>query len=336
MHARLLLSPAFPSMHADRMLRVSSCSRPFLYSDVLSTNRTNITEPSASYASSRGTLLATFLADLRGDLDLAGATTALTAEHTAYAGFNLLLLEPLPPLLPTTGPGRTTTTDAGTTLAYDARLVTNGGGGGPIRARTLSDDECACGGISNGVDGQGGDAWPKVVQGRAALQRILDEGSADEGPGIADADSHLAERLMDLLTCVTASSPVVVIQCRTAADWFFPISPSSGRVSKAVFPSSTSASLRIHLITLFFSARSPNPVPRERGELKNTILVPPLRMTDAPSVIYGTRLAQVVLVKRDGHVTYIERDVWTLDETGAAVRAKDSTRSFIFRLGSDG
>ena len=59
-------------------------------------------------------------------------------------------------------------------------------------------------------------------------------------------------------------------------------------------------------------------------------------MTDAPSVLYGTRLAQVVLVRRDGRVTYIERDIWTLDETGAAVRAKDSTRSFIFRLGSDG
>ena len=221
------LSSAFPSMHAQTdCSEFSCCSRPFLYSDVLPTNRTNITEPSASYASSRGTLLAAFLADPRGDLDLAGATTALTAEHTAYAGFNLLLLEPLPPILPTTGPARTTTTDnAATSLAYDARRLTNDGGGGPIRARTLSDEECACGGISNGVDGQGGDAWPKVVQGRAALRRILDDGSVGGGPEIADADSHLAERLMDLLTCVTASSLVVVIQCSTAADWFSPSLP---------------------------------------------------------------------------------------------------------------
>lgn len=60
-------------------------------------------------------------------------------------------------------------------------------------------------------------------------------------------------------------------------------------------------------------------------------------MTHAPSILYGTRLAQVILVRRDGRVTYIERDVWALDGTGAAVRAKaDSTRSFMFRLGSDG
>lgn len=197
--------PPFPSIHAQTECSKESCSRPFLYSDVLPTNRTNITEPGASYSSSRGALLTAFLADPRGDLDLAGATTALTAEHIAYAGFNLLLLEPLPPLLPTTGPASTTTTDVATTLAYDARLLTNGGGGGPIRARTLSADERACGGISNGIDGEGGDAWPKVVQGRAALRSILDEGSAGEGPEIADVDSHLAERLMDLLTCVTAS-----------------------------------------------------------------------------------------------------------------------------------
>jgi uncharacterized protein with NRDE domain len=174
---------------------------------MLPTYRTNITEPGASYASSRGTLVAAFLADPRGDADLASATTALTAEDTSYAGFNLLLLEPHP-RLPTTGTGTDTDTDTDTAaLAYDARLLTNGGGGGHVRARTLSDAERACGGISNGIDGQGGDVWPKVLQGRAALRSILDEGSAD-GPKIADADSHLAERLMELLTCVTA-----VIQC---------------------------------------------------------------------------------------------------------------------------
>jgi uncharacterized protein with NRDE domain len=184
---------------------------------VLPTYRTNITEPGASYASSRGTLVAAFLADPRGDSVLASATTALTADDTSYAGFNLLLLEPHS-RLPTTG------TDTVTTLAYDARLLTNDGGGGHIRARTLSDDECACGGISNGVDGQGDDVWPKVLQGRTALRSILDEGSAG-GPKIADADSQLAERLMELLTCVTASHRRVVIQLQyTMADVFISIS----------------------------------------------------------------------------------------------------------------
>lgn len=219
---------ASPPFHTctDRMLR-EFLFPPFLYSDVLPTNRTNITEPGASYASSRGTLVAAFLADPRGDLDLAGATTALTAQDAAYAGFNLLLLEPLSPFPTATGPASATATDTDSaTLAYDARLLTNGGGGGPIRARTLSDDECACGGISNGVDGEGGDAWPKVVHGRAALRSILDEGSAGEGLKIADAESHLADQLMDLLTCVTASCQLVIQYSRVRlrmSSFFFPV-----------------------------------------------------------------------------------------------------------------
>lgn len=202
------------------------------------------------YASSRGTLAASFLADPRGDSGLARAVAALTSQDsdatmtttaaavpspptttsTAYAGFNLLLLEPSVP------PGTTTAGNAGTELtelAYDARLLTNGGGGGRIRARTLSDAERASGGLSNGVDGEGGDAWPKVVRGRAALRSVLlgerhrreveddkDQDQEGEGPSsasggpdreIADdaaADSHLAERLIELLTYVTSSRPV--------------------------------------------------------------------------------------------------------------------------------
>ncbi len=100
----------------------------------------------------------------------------------------------------------------------------------------------------------------------------------------------------------------------------------------------------MNLISLFFfalfSACSPIPPPRERGERKNTILVHPLiatsSTTDAPPDPYGTRLAQVILVRRDGRVTYIERDIWALDDTGAAACASaDNMRSFIFRLGSD-
>jgi uncharacterized protein with NRDE domain len=129
--------------------------------------------------------VASFLSDLRGDSDLEGATCALTNQNTSYAGFNLLLLQPLQKL------------PFADKLAYGARLVTNAGGGGRIRARGLSDAECACGGISNGVDGLGGDAWPKVVHGRAALQSILDGLSPEMD------DSHLAGRLIELLTCVT-------------------------------------------------------------------------------------------------------------------------------------
>jgi hypothetical protein len=138
--------------------------------------------------------VASFLGDPSGDLTSEAA--ALTRPSTPYAGFNLLLLEPVP-----------STSASASTLAYDAHLVTNGGGGGPIRSRTLTDAERACGGVSNGVDGQGGDLWPKVAQGRAELGKVLDE-ELSRGPAAAETDERLAGRLIELLTCVSASGPV--------------------------------------------------------------------------------------------------------------------------------
>jgi len=233
--------------------------------------RTNITEPWSVYASSRGTLVASFLGDPCGDLT--SEATALTRRTTPYAGFNMLLLEPVP-----------STSAAASTLAYDARLVTNDGAGGPIRSRPLTDAERACGGLSNGVDGRGGEQWPKVVQGRGELDKVL--GELSRGPE-TETDERLARRLIELLT-----------------------------------------------------AHSPIPPPRERAELKNTILVPPFDMRvakpDAPHAYYGTRLAQVVLIRRNGHITYFEHDVWLLDTTGAPMRAgANNMRTFTFHMGSD-
>jgi len=71
------------------------------------------------------------------------------------------------------------------------------------------------------------------------------------------------------------------------------------------------------------------------------IFVPPFvdvssGMPGAPTSYRGTRMAQVILVRRDGRVTYIERDVWTLDGAGKPVRASAADiRSFMFRLGSN-
>ena len=137
--------------------------------------------------------MASFLGDPSGDLT--SEADALTRQTTPYAGFNLLLLEP------------SSSASSASTLAYDAQLVTNGGGGGPIRSRTLTDAERACGGLSNGIDGHGGDLWPKVAQGRAELGQVLDEELEQLSGGPAD-DERLAGRLIELLTCVSTSGPV--------------------------------------------------------------------------------------------------------------------------------
>ncbi|KAH9038322.1 NRDE protein-domain-containing protein [Lactarius pseudohatsudake] len=228
---------------------------------------TNITEPPATYASSRGTLVSSFLGDPSGDL--AHDAAALTRQTTRYAGFNLLLLEPL-----------ASSSASASTLAYDAQLVSNDGGGGSIHARAPTDAERACGGMSNGVDGHGGDLWPKVVQGKEELGNVLDELSRASGMDEPDEDERLAGRLIELLT-----------------------------------------------------AHLPIPPPRERAELKNTIIGLP--SWTRPMRTTGLGLAQVVLVRRNGHVTYIERDVWLPDTTGAPVRAgATDMRGFSFCLGS--
>ncbi|EJF63273.1 hypothetical protein DICSQDRAFT_55616 [Dichomitus squalens LYAD-421 SS1] len=94
--------------------------------------------------------------------------------------------------------------------------------------------------------------------------------------------------------------------------------------------------------------------PVDRSELRNTIHVKPLRVplhtmpegaggatgTPPSHLYYGTRLSTVILIRRDGHVTFIERDVWTLDDSRGgegAVPKRDSggDRVFHFQIPRD-
>ena len=53
----------------------------------------------------------------------------------------------------------------------------------------------------------------------------------------------------------------------------------------------------------------------------------------ADGPFYGTRLSTVILVRRDGGVLFVERDIWALDVAGHAVKAdRTSERTFRFRL----
>lgn len=48
---------------------------------------------------------------------------------------------------------------------------------------------------------------------------------------------------------------------------------------------------------------------------------------------YGTRLSTILLVKRDGSVLFVERDIWKLDKSGSAVRGDPrDDRVFKFEL----
>ncbi|RPD62580.1 DUF833-domain-containing protein [Lentinus tigrinus ALCF2SS1-6] len=83
--------------------------------------------------------------------------------------------------------------------------------------------------------------------------------------------------------------------------------------------------------------------PVDRSELRNTIQVEPIPLppasfppvteqaTPSSKSYYGTRLSTVLLIRRDGSVTFIERDIWTLDESGAVVK-RDLGHDRVFRF----
>lgn len=79
--------------------------------------------------------------------------------------------------------------------------------------------------------------------------------------------------------------------------------------------------------------------PGNRAQLRNSIHIPPLRINhslahdasaDGPEY-YGTRLATVLLVRRDGRCLFIERDIWQLDSAGAPARG-DPRQDRVFRF----
>lgn len=146
-----------------------------------SSHRTNITEEYRTYGSSRGDLVATFLSST-SSCPFEEDVHSLIPCDAQYAGFNLLLLSP--------------TAHDEHNLSFDAEYVTNHGGGGTITVRPLTNAERRCGGISNGIDGKGAEAWPKVQRGIHSFKSIMSAVS----PNTPDKD--LAESLFEILTWV--------------------------------------------------------------------------------------------------------------------------------------
>lgn len=47
---------------------------------------------------------------------------------------------------------------------------------------------------------------------------------------------------------------------------------------------------------------------------------------------YGTRVTTIILVRWTGEVTYVERDVWWMDEMGCVHKGGTEERRFTFSL----
>ncbi|OAX37054.1 DUF833-domain-containing protein [Rhizopogon vinicolor AM-OR11-026] len=147
---------------------------------------TNITEEYKMYGSSRGDLVSSFLSST-SSRPLEEDVHSLIPCDTRYAGFNLLLLAP--------------SADGENNLSFDGAYVTNHGGGGTISVRALTDAERRCGGMSNGIDGKGAEAWPKVQHGLHSFKSIISAVSP------STPEKELAENLFELLTWKSPQMP---------------------------------------------------------------------------------------------------------------------------------
>lgn len=157
--------------------------------DILPPDRTNITEPRAVYATTRGELASNWLLS---DDSLDAFSFNLTGQHhwKSYAGFNLLLLEPKWASSRPKAPSAL--------LSYKGEYATNSGGGGIITARSLHEDEVTfVGGITNGIESLDGKEWPKLVEGTTKLREALAELDKD-----ASAE-QIVERLSEILRSVS-------------------------------------------------------------------------------------------------------------------------------------
>lgn len=54
------------------------------------------------------------------------------------------------------------------------------------------------------------------------------------------------------------------------------------------------------------------------------------------AMYYGTRLSTVVLIRRDGNATFIERDIWALESQPQEQRASGSGSDSQWDSGADG
>ncbi|KAK7462276.1 hypothetical protein VKT23_007877 [Stygiomarasmius scandens] len=263
-------------------------------------------------------------------------------------------------------------------LHYNSLFLTNSGAGGPITARPLCAQEKRCGGLSNGVDGHGGNEWPKVIHGVEEMEKLILElrqsqndrnervvflpestktslvDDNDEDSEREAQDRRLADRLFEILTW---QSPEPVTERphlrRTIHVSPIPVQLKPGKVNSATdqdlsagqkaipVPAPPSLSAEPH-VELSANSSPVVPVPSSSPALNDSTHSSPSTEIEEhnakPEVLvnsskyYGTRLSNVLLVRRNGDVMFVERDIWKMENSEVVKMNKDSERVFRFKL----
>jgi len=261
---------------------------PALQFKFKSNDRTNITEPARRFAQSRGELTSSFLLP-KSDVGptFEGHLADITSSSKRFAGFNLLLFSPI----------KERGSDDSHQWSYDAAWVTNSGANGKITSRPLSPKEKHVGGASNGIDGVDASDWPKVVDGCSLLEQVLTDSSAVDISGNAsqDREAWLVSKLFNLLAYEHHDAPLTREDLRK-----------------------TIRAPPVSLNTKGFHG------PSDHEDHADTDVPPANSIDVAVSPWYGTRLSTVILIRRSGEVLFIERDIFTLSESGMPFNASKS------------
>lgn len=111
--------------------------------------------------------------------------------ESRFAGFNLLVFAP-----------QVSGSEGSWRLSYDVTKLSNNGGGNPIVSRPLTSEERKGGAMSNGIDGKGGDEWPKVRDATQSLREVLrdDLERVGEPSSRWKSDEELVEELFGILS----------------------------------------------------------------------------------------------------------------------------------------
>ncbi|GAB1520967.1 hypothetical protein RhiTH_004056 [Rhizoctonia solani] len=187
---------------------------------------------------------------------------------------------------------------------YRGVMVTNSQAGGEITSRSLSNRECLSCGLSNSNDSacetSDENEWPKVSEGRKLF---------DETVNLEDLDDDgLIEALCQIMSVENPKRPTTRYGLRMTIS-VPPIPVEPGAWSKTINPSSS--------------------------ELPASADAAPALSSENRKDYYGTRLTSVILVRRDGRATFVERDVWVQQsDIGEPVKCSGSgsQRRFDFDL----
>ena len=171
---------------------------------ILFENRTNISEPLGTYELSRGYLVSSLLLPSLPENSVEKEIQNLLNLESRFAGFNLLVFVPRAPEPGSEGSWR---------LSYEVTKLSNNGGGNPMVSRTLTGEERKGGAMSNGIDGNGGDEWPKVQDITQSLREIIkDDLERTDDPSLhRRSDEELAEELFGILSSSVESLRLVIV-----------------------------------------------------------------------------------------------------------------------------